>query len=158
MERNILLNWAALVEEARRRRKTQKLNQRRLAAIAEVSAPTVSRFESGDKNIQLASALAILDALGMIERSAIDFPDKVERYDFDRDLVLFAGKTPEGEITCAVSGEALEDHFGARGSSARARLATFRANRSAIEHAARRKLTARKNESDGSILLKSPDF
>jgi len=94
----------------------------------------------------------------MVERSAIEFPEKVERYDFDRDLVLFAGKTPEGEITCAISGEALENHFGGRGSNARARLAAFRANRSAIEYAARRKLAARERETDGSILVKSMDI
>lgn len=158
MERNIRLNWAALVEEARRRRKAQRLTQQRLAAIADVSAPTVSRFEGGDKNIQLASVLAILDALGMVERSAIEFPEKVERYDFDRDVVLFAGKTIDGEITCAVSREALEDHFGAHGSRARAHLAAFRANRPAIEDAARRKLTAGQRETDGSILIKTMDL
>ena len=54
MERNIRLNWQSLVEEARRRRKELKLTQQRLAAIADVSAPTVSRFENGEKNIQLS--------------------------------------------------------------------------------------------------------
>jgi len=34
-----------------------------------VSTPTVSRFESGDKNIQLASVLAILEALGLLDHS-----------------------------------------------------------------------------------------
>lgn len=129
-----------------------------MAAIANVSTPTVSRFESGDKNIQLTSVLAILDALGMIEKSSIEFPEKVERYDSDRDVVLFAGKTLEGEITCAVSGEALEDHFGARGSSARARLTAFRVNRPVIEDVARRKLTAHQHETDGSILVKTTDI
>ncbi len=158
MERNIRLNWAALVEEARRRRKAQRLSQKRLAAIADVSTPTISRFEKGDKNIQLASVLAILDALGMVEWPAIEFPEKIERFDFDRDVVLFAGGTADGEITCAVSGEALEDRFGGRGSSKRARLAIFRANRPAIEDAARRKLTARQREPDGTILIKTADL
>ena len=44
--------------------------QQRLAAIAGVSTPTLSRFEGGDKNIELASALAILGALGLVEQSS----------------------------------------------------------------------------------------
>ena len=157
MERNLRLNWPALVEEARRRRKAQNLTQQRLAALAEVSTPTVSRFESGARNIELASALAILDALGLVERSPIDFPEKVESYDSDRDVVLFAAKAGESEITCAISGEALEDQFGAKGMSQRARLAAFRAHRPQIEDAARRKFIAGQKEPDGSILIQSSD-
>lgn len=158
MERNIRINWQALVEEALRRRKAQKLTQRRLAAIADVSTPTVSRFESGDKNIQVASVLAILEALGMTERYGMDFPEKIERYDFDRDVVLFPGKTAEGEVTCAISGEALEDHFDARGTSQRSRLAAFKAHRSEIESAARRRFDTGQRERDGSILIRSSDI
>jgi transcriptional regulator with XRE-family HTH domain len=157
MERDFRLNWPALVEEARRRRKAQRLTQQRLAAIADISTPTVSRFESGERNIQLASALAILEALGMTERSPIHFPDKTEVFDSARDVVLFPARTAGGEVTCAVSGEALEDHFGARGTSQRARLAAFRSQRSRIEEAARRKLVARQLEADGSILIRTAE-
>lgn len=94
----------------------------------------------------------------MVERPAIDFPEKIERFDFDRDVVLFAGRTADGEITCAVSGEALEDHFRGRGTSERARLAAFRANRPEIEDAARRKHTARQRETDGTVLVKTTDL
>lgn len=158
MERYLRLNWQALVEAARRRRKAQRLTQQRLAAIADVSAPTVSRFESGDQNIQLTSALAILEALGMTDRSAIDFPDKIETYDDLREIVLFPGDTGDGEITCAISVEALEDHFGVRGASRRARLAAFRAHRPEIEDVARRKLAAHQREPDGSILIRARDL
>ena len=72
MERNFRINWSILVQEARRRRKAQGLSQQRLAAIAEVSTPTVSRFEGGEKNIQMSSVLAILNVLGMIERSEME--------------------------------------------------------------------------------------
>jgi len=120
-----------------------------------VSTPTVSRFESGDKNIQLTSVLAILDALGLLEHSVIDFPEKIERYDSDRDVVLFPARTREGEVHCAISGEALEDHYGAKGISPRARLAAFRAHRPKIEEAARQKFTNRRLERDGSILIRS---
>lgn len=67
MERNLRLNWPILVEEAIRRRKEQRLSQRHLAAIAGVSQPTVSRFEQQKKDIQLSSAFAILDVLGLLE-------------------------------------------------------------------------------------------
>ena len=68
MERNIRLNWNLLVEEAIRRRKERKISQRRLAAIAEVSQPTISRFEQRKDDIQLSSAIKILSILGLVEK------------------------------------------------------------------------------------------
>lgn len=68
MERNIRLNWHLLVEEAIKRRKEQKISQRRLAAIAGISQPTISRFEQRREDIQLSSAIKILDVLGLIEK------------------------------------------------------------------------------------------
>ena len=67
MERNLCLNWPRLVQEAITRRKAQNISQRRLAAIAGVSQPTVSRFELQREDIQLSSALKILDVLGLVE-------------------------------------------------------------------------------------------
>lgn len=69
MERNIRLNWDLLVQEAIKRRKEQKISQRRLAVIAGVSQPTISRFEQRKDDIQLSSAIKILDVLGLVERS-----------------------------------------------------------------------------------------
>ena len=68
MERNIRLNWKLLVKEAIRRRKERRISQRRLAAIADVSQPTVSRFEQQKDGIQLSSAIKILDVLGLVEK------------------------------------------------------------------------------------------
>lgn len=68
MQRNIRLNWDLLVEEAIRRRRERKISQRRLAAIADVSQPTVSRFEQRKEDIQLSSAIKILNVLGLLER------------------------------------------------------------------------------------------
>ncbi len=123
-----------------------------------MSTPTVSRFESGEKNIQLVSVMAILDALGMIERPAMTFPEKTESYDSNRDVVLFPAMTADGDVTCAISGDALEDHCAARGQSRRARLAAFHAHRSEIEEKAFQKYTSRKREADGSLLIRSNDF
>ena len=63
------LNWPAIVQEAKRRRRAERLSQRALAAIAGVTHPTVVKFEKGDDTIKLKSALTILDALGMVDRT-----------------------------------------------------------------------------------------
>ena len=68
MERNIRLNWDLLVKKAIKRRKERKISQRRLAAIAKVSQPTVSRFEQQKEDIQLSSALKIFEVLGLVEK------------------------------------------------------------------------------------------
>src|SRR5580704_9274347 len=76
MERDIPINrqldwqldWQEIVDEAHRRRKERKLPMRRLAAQANVSLPTVLRFEKNERDIQLSSALAILNALGMVAK------------------------------------------------------------------------------------------
>ena len=93
----------------------------------------------------------------MAEWPAIEFPEHVERYDVDRDIALFPARTADGDIACAISGEALLDHFEARGASRRALIAAFRAHRSEIEDLAERKFSARSLEPDGSILITKAD-
>ena len=65
MERNLRLDWQSLVEEAVRRRKEQKLSQKKLAVLAGVSGPTVNTFEQQRTSITLESSLKILRCLGM---------------------------------------------------------------------------------------------
>jgi len=65
MERNIRLNWSDLVKEAIKRRKEQHLTQEQLAVLAEVSKPTLNRFEQGQKTITVANAIKILHILGL---------------------------------------------------------------------------------------------
>lgn len=65
MERNIRLDWQSLVEEAVKRRKEQKLTQKKLAVLAGVSGPTVNAFEQQKTSITLESALKIFRCLGM---------------------------------------------------------------------------------------------
>jgi transcriptional regulator with XRE-family HTH domain len=65
MERNLRLDWHALVEEAVNRRKQQKLTQKQLAVLAGVSGPTVNQFEQGKTTLTLASAMKILKMLGL---------------------------------------------------------------------------------------------
>jgi transcriptional regulator with XRE-family HTH domain len=68
MERNIQLNWEAITQEERRRRKARGMTQFHLAALAKVSRSTVVRFELNGGDIQLSSALRILRVLDMVER------------------------------------------------------------------------------------------
>jgi DNA-binding XRE family transcriptional regulator len=65
MDRHIRLNWSALVEEAIKRRKEQKLTQEQLAVLAGVSKPTLNSFEQGKTTIKLDSAIKILRMLGL---------------------------------------------------------------------------------------------
>src|SRR5664280_658728 len=71
MERNLQtdyqLDWPEIVTSAKRKRHKMKLTQRRLAAVASVSLPTVVKFEAG-QDVRLSSALAILKLLDMVPR------------------------------------------------------------------------------------------
>ena len=133
------------------------LTQERLAAIAYVSTPTVSRLEGGDKNIQLSSALAILEALGMVEKRLLEFPDDTARYDDRRDAVLFRGEAAGEDVYCAIGREAIEDHFKPKGGGNAARIAAFKRHRRTIEELAERKFRARQFDPDGTILIRSSD-
>jgi hypothetical protein len=54
-------------------------------------------------------------------------------------------------LPCAISREALDDHFGGDNKD---KLKFFNANRERIEHAARRKYLADRVERDGSVLIR----
>ena len=64
------LNWTALVAEAIRRRKAEKLTQREHAALASVSIPTIVAFDRGEKTLTLAKAFDILRVVGLVEEPA----------------------------------------------------------------------------------------
>jgi transcriptional regulator with XRE-family HTH domain len=61
------LNWRALVDEAIRRRKAEKLTQREHAALASVSVPTIVSFDRGEESLTLAKAFAILRVVGLLD-------------------------------------------------------------------------------------------
>lgn len=61
------LNWSALVAEAIRRRKAEKLTQRQHAALASVSIPTIVAFDRGELTLSLAKAIDILRVVGLAE-------------------------------------------------------------------------------------------
>lgn len=157
MERQFRLNWPALVEEAKQRRKTQNLTQQRLAVLANVSTPTISRFEGGAKDIQLSSILNILSILGMNDQRELIFPEPNPRFDPAKMQVVFFGKDRDKKILCAISREALEDHYKSKVDS-QDFLKIFLDNQSAIEHEARRKYIDGRLETDNTILIRSNDL
>ena len=123
--------------------------------MAGVSTPTVSRFESGEKDIQLSTVINILTVLGMNDQRNLVFTERNERYAPNHTVVLFNGRDGNKEIICAISEEALADHFDGDGKNP---LKVFQANRENIEHEARRKYLEGQFETDGSILLKTADI
>ncbi|MCH7944378.1 MAG: helix-turn-helix transcriptional regulator [Proteobacteria bacterium] len=64
----VMLDWEKLVGEAIAVRRDERLSQRDLAALANVSHPTVAKFEKALTSIRADSALAILVALGLAEK------------------------------------------------------------------------------------------
>lgn len=153
MERQFCINWPALVEEAKLRRKGQKVTQQQLATLAGVSTPTISRFEGGDRDIQLSSVTRILGVLGMIDERSLLFPE--DKAHSTGEAVVFRGRDGEKPVTCAISLEALEDHFDADEGSM---MEAFKKNRERICHEARRKYLADRLEEDGSVLIKTTDL
>lgn len=67
MERDIRLNWKAIVKAAKELRLKKKFTQERLAALAGVSTPTISKFENFHEDLQLGSILSILKTLDLLD-------------------------------------------------------------------------------------------
>jgi Fic family protein len=84
----------------------------------------------------------------------LTFPMPAERYDFTRDTVFFTGQDGPKIVRCAVSEEALADHFVDGGDP----LQVFRAHRPAIEAIARRKYLSGQVDPDGRILIRTADL
>lgn len=131
------------------------MTQRQLASLAKVSAPTVSRFEQNAEDIQLSSALAILDVLGLTDKRTLAFSDPASTYGISHG-VTFWGEDGEKRIRCQISREALDDHF-SDGDRLRPEAA-FRKYRPAIETLARRKYLVGQAEPDGTVLLRTDDI
>ena len=91
----------------------------------------------------------------MVDERLLTFPESASRVDSLRGIVLFTGKDGEKIVPCAISQEALEDHFD-DGNKELAKM--FRAKRERIEHEARRKYLAGRLEPDGSVLIKTEDL
>jgi hypothetical protein len=88
----------------------------------------------------------------------LSFPNSHARYDSDREAVIFVGEALGNVVRCAVSREALEDHYEADGRDKAGRLAVFHSNRSKIERLVKAKYLSWPVEEPESVSLKTTDF
>jgi len=63
-------NWPALVAEALRRRKAEKMTQKEHAALASVSIPTIIAFDRSERTLSLGKAIDILRVVGLIQETS----------------------------------------------------------------------------------------
>jgi transcriptional regulator with XRE-family HTH domain len=63
-----LFNWPLLVETAIQRRRDEKLTQKKHAALAGVSIPTMISFERAETTISIEKVLSILQVVGMVAK------------------------------------------------------------------------------------------
>jgi hypothetical protein len=104
----------------------------------------------------------VLHAVGAVRSigpgTDIHFADARPRYDFDRDVVIFPAEDARGErVLCAISREALDDHFGTDGQTNDRRVEAFRHHRQEIERMAREVYLHGPVPPDGSVLVKTAD-
>ena len=81
------------------------------------------------------------------------FP-KSQLYDSTREIVNFAAIVGDRTIACAISIEALHDHFDG---DIQKPTETFVGNRGAIERIAERLISRQRFEADGSIKIRTAD-
>lgn len=142
------LDWPRLVAAGVSRRKQEALTQYELAEIAGVSQPTVWRFERGDRTIRLHSALAILEALGLLaETQPIEAEPRFVDY---RNSVEFFVSEGEQGIRARIGRMALRKLFGWVEDDP---LQGFHQNRKSIERIAYQKYLSGRLEPDGSIWI-----
>jgi len=108
-----------------------------------------------DMDITPFSAFVAKRVRWSLEQHDLRFPKPEERYDFDRGVVTFWGHDGETRVRCAISEEALDDHF--RGDD-KDKLEVFRANCRAIEQEVQRKYLNGETEPDGSVLIRTGDL
>jgi hypothetical protein len=88
---------------------------------------------------------------------SLHFDDRPARGDSDRDAVIFIGRNAMREVICAISGEALEDHFDADGVADQSRIKLFQRHRAEIENMARIKYLTWPVEEPDAVLVKTAD-
>lgn len=87
---------------------------------------------------------------------ALTFPRRIRGWDLRRNIVNFLGEDGGAPTPCAISMEALVDHFGAGRGSKQSCLAAFDRWRSAIQQKASDKYDSQ--DCKAAILLRTVDF
>jgi hypothetical protein len=89
--------------------------------------------------------------------TALVFDNATHRWDFDRFAMAFIAHDGEKRVLCLISGEALEDHFGAI-EGREGMEAAFLGHRDEIESKAREMYRQGRVDEQGRVLLRSTDF
>jgi hypothetical protein len=87
----------------------------------------------------------------------LTFDNAPVRYDFSRDIATFEGTALGSPVICAISREALDDHFGTDGQDQKGRVESVLRNRSKIEQMARTKYLSWPVDEPGAVLIKTMD-
>jgi hypothetical protein len=135
-----------------KRRRTGEFNRLTDDEVSALEAVVNEVFEGF--NAHGTSAGEIHDGVEP-EARELKIPNPEETFVFDRQAVVFWGQDGETRVKCAISREALDDHF--KGDN-RDKLEVFSANRQAIEEEARKKYRAGATEPDGSVLIRTRDL
>ncbi|HET9106192.1 MAG TPA: GSU2403 family nucleotidyltransferase fold protein [Steroidobacteraceae bacterium] len=115
----------------------------------------------GMRHMAARSRDLMLKAIGrcraIIPEIDLTFRNPPVRYDSDRELVRFVGESLGSSVDCAISREALEDHFGANSLDSKARIEAFQKYRSRIEGLLRSKYLHWPVDEPESLLLATGD-
>jgi hypothetical protein len=87
----------------------------------------------------------------------LTFDGSTARYDSSRDTITFVGAAFGSPVRCAISREALDDHFGTDGIDNTGRVEVFQKSRSKIERLVRRKYLSWPAEEPEYVLVKTMD-
>ena len=103
----------------------------------------------------------MLKAIGrsraIIPEIDLTFRNPPVRYDTAREVIRFVGESLGSPVNCAISREAMEDHFGANDLNAKGRIEAFQRNRSRIEGLVRTKYLHGRVDEPESLLLATDD-
>jgi hypothetical protein len=115
----------------------------------------------GMKHLSPKACDSLLRSLGrprdILPGIDLTFSDPRPSYDWTREVVNFFGESLWHVVKCAVSREALEDHFEADGQGKEGRFAGYHGNLSIIERMARTKYLSWPVELTETILLTADD-
>jgi len=118
-------------------------------------------LEEGLKEVGSVTRDLTLRAVGatrsLLPGIDLEFDNVPPRYDVNRDVVAFAGRALGRQVACAISREALDDHFGTDGLDKERRVQAFLRNRSKIEQIARAKYLNGPIEEADAVLVKTSD-
>jgi hypothetical protein len=112
------------------------------------------QFAPRNRNLALRAVDGRRDMLPALD---LTFNNPPARYDADRDVVIFLGHALGSPVECAISREALDDHFGANGLGQDGRIRKFLENRTTIERMARTKYLSWPIEDAEAVLIKTLD-